>query len=408
MSVCRFMVDLVILRIGDVVVVVFSGGFDFIVLLYVIICVVIGWVVIVLYVYYGLLLQVDDWVSLCECMVGEFGVVFVCICLSGVFVCGDSVEVWVCVGCYCVLYDMIVVVGVDLLLLVYYCCDQVEIFVLQVLCGVGMGGLVGMLWLQWCDGVCWVWFWLDWLCDVIFVYVEQYGLCWIEDFSNSDDCFVCNCLCQILWLVFFGVELVLVQLVCWVVEVQVLVFEVVEQDLVGLVIDECFDFMVLVVLLFVCVSNVLCVWLLWYMIVLVSFVECLQFEWYFGVMLVWLVFGGDLYVYCDGLYWEFMSVVLLLYIVIDFDCFGVYLQLGWCGVWVVEIDELGIVLDCFVWFMQCSCVGVEQFQCVLILMLCSLKKVSQVVGLLLWWWVGLLFFDVVGCFVVVVGLGMDV
>lgn len=173
----------------------FSGGLDLIVLLYWLVVMFVQCVVglCVLYVYYGLQVVVDGWVDYCWVICVDWEILLQVIYVDVVCDSGQGLEVVVCNVC-CDVFVYVLCFG-ECLVLVYYCDDQVEIFLLCVLCGLGVDGLVVIqVYVGFVVGLVWCLL-LQVLCSVLFDYVCMYGLYWIDDFSNVCDDVDCNFLC---------------------------------------------------------------------------------------------------------------------------------------------------------------------------------------------------------------------
>lgn len=138
----QYLIVQFVVVLENVLCVVFSGGFDFIVLFYVLVVLLGCGVLCVVYVDYGLYQDSVCWVDYVCVFCVLFNVFYVVLCVMVDLVVGCGVEVVVCEVCYVVLVVNFVL-G-ELLFIVYYCDDQVEIVLFKLLCGVGFEGFGGM------------------------------------------------------------------------------------------------------------------------------------------------------------------------------------------------------------------------------------------------------------------------
>lgn len=94
-------------------------------------------------------------------------------------------QVW-CV-CYGLMVEWVQVQGICYLIFGYMFDDQVEIFLMQVVWGVGVDGLFLMgIVVDW-YGVMLLWLLLGYFCDDLCWYLVCYDIDWVDDLINDDE-----------------------------------------------------------------------------------------------------------------------------------------------------------------------------------------------------------------------------
>lgn len=147
--------------------------------------------IIAMHVHHGLSDQADDWLAHCERLCASWSargatLNFASTRLNGRPAAGESVEAWGRTERYRALAEMARSAGAGTVMLAQHRTDQAETFLLQALRGAGMRGLASMpAWAE-REGLRWSRPWLDFSRRAIEAYVDQHGLVYVDDDSNSD------------------------------------------------------------------------------------------------------------------------------------------------------------------------------------------------------------------------------
>jgi tRNA(Ile)-lysidine synthase len=390
------------------VAVAFSGGRDSTALLHATALAARGVDVWALHVHHGLSAHADEWLAHCQRFAEGLGVRFASRRLSGQPAAGESVEAWARAGRHAALQEMCFEAGSDLLLLAHHRRDQAETFLLQALRGAGVAGLAAMPQSQWRDGVCWARPWLDQPREVIEAYVQEHGLSFIDDDSNSNDRFARNRLRNTVWPLLNEPEAALAQSARWAQQALALQREMAEVDLAPLMQGDALDLAGLRQLSPARSSNALRQWLLDQLgsAAPASLVERLlaeaedHGEWPAG--------DGTLRLYRSLLsFHEPSASAPGPSQIVNLNFAGVHEQADWKGCWYVESAlENGVAASRLEGLLLRPRTGGEQFQKAPQSTPRSLKKAWQEAGIPAWDRTGPLLFD--GDQIVFVpGLGID-
>lgn len=392
------------------VAVAFSGGRDSTALLHCVACQAqalnraldAGVQVLALHVHHGLSSQADAWLqqgqALCRVWAAQgLPVEFRHRRLAGEPAAGQSIEAWAREGRYAALAEMALEAGATLILMAHHRRDQAETLLLQALRGGGVAGLAGMPRLQQragYAGLVWVRPWLQLGREAIETYVEEQGLSYVEDDSNSDPRYSRNRLRLQVWPAlteaFPAAERSLALGAQWAQQALALQREMAEQDLPALLSQQGLHLPALQALSPARASNALRAWLHQQTGQAASahlVTEVLVREdW--GSTLSWPCGSGVLHLYRQHLSWQAaleagapMGEARLL----DLSRPGVYPQPDWGGAWeVVAVSEGGVLPESLADVCMRARQGGEQFQRQPRAMARSLKKAYQSAALPAW------------------------
>ncbi|WP_249937296.1 tRNA lysidine(34) synthetase TilS [Roseateles sp. DAIF2] len=405
--------------------VAYSGGRDSTALLHVAArqACSLGLRVAALHVHHGLSPQADAWLAHCRAQCEAWAAAglpleFHVRRLQGRPAAAQSVEAWAREGRYQALAEMAHAAGAELLLLAQHRRDQAETFVLQALRGAGAAGLAAMPAAQWrADGLLWVRPWLARPREAIEAYLEEQGLAFVDDDSNTDPRYARNRLRLAVWPAlseaFPAAEAGLAQAAAWAQQALELQREIADEDLRKLEADGGeLDWQGLTLLSEARASNALRAWLQRRLgeAAPASLVRRLLDEGRALTTAAWPCVGGALKLYRGRLSFmpEQAGPAAPAASWLDLSRPGLHPMPDWGGAWQVEPAGAGGLPAALLARVEMRArVGGEQFQQQPRGVARSLKKCFQAAALPAWARQGPLLFAADGRLLYVPGLGAD-